>query len=405
MTPQPTPDQMALRRVLSPDPGAMHTRTLVSMAKDGVHNKDILASHPVGMLYFGVKVGIIAAWEATLFQIPFTRGPKIRASAPVYGAPFIGPDSMIVCIDGASFRGGSEWYDIHEDPGNSPLLVADIQAHPLYDAWLSQTLLAGGDQFSSSYTRMGSLNDLASIDKMVNSRPYQPGPNTALPTTASTTMQKTPSKGTSKRKRAPSKAKGKPLSKKRARSSSPSDQASDAGATPSKPTKARPSSTPSIRLRLSTRNSPSLATPRAAGADKADPGTGGAGPASSRSPSSLSANPPKSHSKGKQRRAPKPKAPAKRKTPAKAKVTAKGRAPAKRAPTSKKRPPSAKGTPTTTSGSSSEAAAKGGNLGSASAIGTPSKFQQVLTEVAERADEAFLGEPGRSAGGTAETAE
>lgn len=107
--------------------GQIHYKDLVAMLKDGVYAKDRPCAHIKGLLLCGIELGIILKWEASLQQMAFVRGPKIRASHPNFGEPFLGPDGLVMKLGGRVLSGSEKQFDV------SPLSIADVQSHPNYD--------------------------------------------------------------------------------------------------------------------------------------------------------------------------------------------------------------------------------------------------------------------------------
>lgn len=180
MTPAPTEAELALRHIYDPAPGTIHIKDLIRMAKDGVYVKDKLSDCVIGMILHARDIGDILAWQGTLFQLPFVKGMNLRSGYAHYGQPFLGPDDMILTLSGRTLRGSED-----NNYQNSPLTKDTITAHPKYQAWLKETLYAGGGKESYLYTQQRAHNTLKECDTYINGRPYTPGPNTKPPSSGS----------------------------------------------------------------------------------------------------------------------------------------------------------------------------------------------------------------------------
>lgn len=104
---------MSRSPLFNPTPGTFHLRTVIQEGgKDGRYARWRPSAHVIGILIIGVYLGLIAPWEAALYQFPFVyAGGQIglRRSMMkwklVNGHPFLGPDNLVLRIGPWILRG------------------------------------------------------------------------------------------------------------------------------------------------------------------------------------------------------------------------------------------------------------------------------------------------------------
>jgi hypothetical protein len=283
MTPAPTSSELAARHTFDPAPGTVHIHDLIAMAKDGVYAKDKLSDHVIGMLVLAKDTKVVSTWEGTLFQVPFVKGMKIRASAEHLGHPFTDPDGNVLILGGRTLHGSS---DIGIQL--SALTAANLKDHPQYSTWLLSTLYAGRAQDATTYVRVRNNHTLKTCDAYVNSIPYTPGPMSVPPATSH------PSGSGS----VPSPA----MKKKKKASTGKKTAASTATADPSTPTpagKKHKSKKPATKLRVKKKSGAEAAWAAAEDIlESGGKGEGTSGDYASESETSPLSNPPASEGEG-----------------------------------------------------------------------------------------------------------
>jgi hypothetical protein len=208
MTPNPSKEDMAARHVYDPAPGTVHVLDFVAQAKDGVYAKDILSDYVIGILLVARAQGDIAAWEGTLFQIPFVKGMKLRSGLHHYGHAFTDPDGNLLTLSGRSLSGSSRGHASESD-----LDIEGLRKHPAFQAWIQSNLYAGRTKAGTAYVRVTDHSTLKACDKHTNSLAYTPGPD-SIPQAQASDPLREPKKAPTKSSNAsrPKKSKPKALS-------------------------------------------------------------------------------------------------------------------------------------------------------------------------------------------------
>jgi hypothetical protein len=122
------------------------------------------------MLTWAKIIGVISTWEGTLFQVPFVKHMKLRRKFEHAGELFLGPDGLVLNLRGRTLHGATG-----RSIGISQLDIEGIKNHAKYGKWLKNTLFAGGNPDSITYTRQTDYNSIKACDRHVNSIPYAGG--------------------------------------------------------------------------------------------------------------------------------------------------------------------------------------------------------------------------------------
>jgi len=176
MTPLPTPEELAARHLFDPVPGSVHIRDLINQVKDGIYAKDKLSDYAIGIILWAKYIGMITAWEGTLFQVPWVKDMKLRVKVPHVGRPLLGPDGNFLTLMGRALQGASEG-----DLDKSNLTPDALLSHPGYANWVKRNLFAGRTPEATRYKRVRDADNVKDCDVYVNSIPYAPGPLSTPP--------------------------------------------------------------------------------------------------------------------------------------------------------------------------------------------------------------------------------
>ena len=172
MTPLPDPAELASRPLFNPSAGLIHVRDLVELT---FRTKNLLSDHIIGVLVVGAHVGSITKTQGDRFESDFVRGLKIRKAHVPAGEPFLGPDGLVMVLQGRALRGG------YPHLGVSPLTLDTMAGHPNYNGWLN-TIIFGRRGRLGSVTRSGH----GQIPYNLNDHPVAPLPGTNTLQTSTT---------------------------------------------------------------------------------------------------------------------------------------------------------------------------------------------------------------------------
>jgi hypothetical protein len=178
----PKPQDLVRRRLLDPRPGHFHICDLINRVKDGLYAKDYISDYVLGMILWALFCDIIREKDdAMVFQLAFVHPGfthrEFRKGYNNYGRPFLGPDGLILTLEGRLLCG-----DGTSGIGVSPLdRPEDIKTHPNYESWLKASLYAGLEPGDILYKRIHpTLNTKKKCDAHINARfdehGYEPGP-------------------------------------------------------------------------------------------------------------------------------------------------------------------------------------------------------------------------------------
>jgi hypothetical protein len=135
MTPLPTRAELAARPLFDAPIGSIHVSDLVTLTN---RKKNRLSDHWVGVLVIAAETGVITKTQGDMFESDFVRGLKIRKTRAAAGSPFLGPDGLIVVLQGRTLSGANPPASV----AVSGLSINGIRSHPNFDTWNASVIYA-----------------------------------------------------------------------------------------------------------------------------------------------------------------------------------------------------------------------------------------------------------------------